>query len=522
MSGMARNMAWRYLSQATSLTGGLVVVAYSLRRLGPSRYGWFALVSTVFGLLGTVDFGLTFSVVRAVARDNERDGADEAAAARREVEVAHATYAALGAVSLVGSGLVAIVLPDIETAHSVALGQLRLTVILVGLALALSLGTSTFAGIPTGRQRFAIPSISLITGSITNVLVVVLALPSLGLVALGWGELAGVLVGQVACVAWLRRYERWFRLFPRGATLAEVRTVAVFAAPLLVLSIGGQVIATTDLLVVGAVTAAGAVALYKVGSLIPTQLVSTLYLGYDTVYPSLSGERDPRAQERMTALLSRVLSFVAGMTFGVLVLLRQDVVQLFVGHPSSLAQELVVLFSITWCANVPVHGLALLLISRGRQGVFVGLVAGEAVANTGLTVLLGILLGAVGPAIATLATLAVSNVLLFPLLIRRELERSPYRWLAQGFGAMALGLSGALAGAGTATLILRAGTTRLVSGSAFTACVGLAGGLLLLGRSGRANLATLLRRAETPSARRIPGLPSLLETTPEIAPPRVP
>lgn len=69
---MGRGIAWRYTCQAVSAAGGLFLVGFAFRRLGASTYGAYALVITVLGLLGTVDYGLNMSVVRAAAVTTRR------------------------------------------------------------------------------------------------------------------------------------------------------------------------------------------------------------------------------------------------------------------------------------------------------------------------------------------------------------------------------------------------------------------------------------------------------------------
>ena len=108
-------------------------------------------------------------------------------------------------------------------------------------------------------------------------------------------------------------------------------------------------------------------------------------------------------------------------------MMRDDVVVVIVGHSSHLASLVLVVFCAAWIANIPVHGLALLLIARGRQGSFIPLVAAEAMANIVLTVCFVEAFGPIGAAEATLLTIAVSNLLILPYVVRREFGFSTFR-----------------------------------------------------------------------------------------------
>jgi len=71
---------------------------------------------------------------------------------------------------------------------------------------------------------------------------------------------------------------------------------------------------------------AAAVALYRVGSLGPNQLVSLVYAGFDATFPSLSASSSKEEQENAVAFLTRVACYGAGIGFGTLVMLRVDIV----------------------------------------------------------------------------------------------------------------------------------------------------------------------------------------------------
>jgi O-antigen/teichoic acid export membrane protein len=369
---------------------------------------------------------------------------------------------------------------------------LPLTVGLVGLSIGLSLATSAYTGLPTGRQQFHVPAIAGILGVIANIAVVVPTLAMLGLPSLGLGLLASTLVSATCAGFWLRVREPWFRLLPGRARWTELRRVGSFAIPLLVISVFGQVIAATDLVVVGSVATAAAVAFYKVGNLAPNQAVTWLFNGFDTVFPSLASTEDVRGQEAATHFLTRVASYVAGSSFCAMVMLRADVVTVIAGHQSNLAEEVLLVFCGVWLVNIPVHGLMVLLIARGRQRVFIPLVVAEAIANLALTIVFAVVIGPIGAALATLVTIVVTNVIVLPVLVRKEIGSS-WRIAGDGFASAVIG--GAVAVAGTLPFLdLGAGVARLAAGICVAGAASVLVGVLLLGRSGREALVAMFKR----------------------------
>jgi O-antigen/teichoic acid export membrane protein len=491
---MGRGIAWRYACQGVSAAGGLFLVGFAFRKLGATTYGAYALVVTVLGLLGTVDYGFNMSVVRAAARDNPSFPVQETAQARRDVQVASSAYGVMGAIALLISVVSIPVLVAVKPRSVGNTYALPLTVGLVGLSVGLSLATSAYTGLPTGRQQFHVPAIAGILGVIANIAVVVPTLGMLGLPSLGLGLLANALVSATFPAIWLKMREPWFHLLPGRARWTEVRRVGSFAIPLLVISVYGQVIAATDLVVVGAVATAAAVAFYKVGNLAPGQTVSWLFNGYDTIFPSLAGTQDQGGQEEATLFLTRVASYVAGSSFCAMVLLRADVVTVLVGSQSTLAEEVLMVFCGVWIINIPVHGLMLLLIARGRQGVFIPLVAAEAIANLALTVVFALVIGPIGAALATLVTIVVTNVIVLPILVRKEIA-SMTSWRIAGNGFACGGIGGAVAAAATLpVLVLGVGWARLAAGLSVAGAASILVGLVLLGRSGRETLLTMFKR----------------------------
>ena len=151
------------------------------------------------------------------------------------------------------------------------------------------------------------------------------------------------------------------------------------------------------------------------------------------------------------------------------------------------------MFCCIWLANVPVHGLNLLLIARGRQNVFIWLVGVEASANLALTIVFAVVIGPIGAAYATLVTIVVSNVIVFPHLVRHEVSSgAARRTVLEALAATAVGGASAALAASPA-LELSTYWSRLLVGLALGGGFSCALGLVLLRQRGRSILASMLR-----------------------------
>jgi hypothetical protein len=102
-------------------------------------------------------------------------------------------------------------------------------------------------------------------------------------------------------------------------------------------------------------------------------------------------------------------------------------------------------------------------------------------------------IGPIGAALATLVTIVVTNVIVLPVLVRKEFApTTSWRIAGNGFACGAIG--GAVAAAAVLPiLVLGLGWARLVAGLGVDGAASILVGLLLLGRSGRETLLTMFK-----------------------------
>jgi O-antigen/teichoic acid export membrane protein len=499
VTGLGRHMSWTYLNVLALAVTNIVITAVAVRRLGPAEYGVVALLLVIATGVVVLDFGLSAATVRATAGRSSAVGAHEAGHLGREVSVAHSTYVVLGIgvflLGLFGAAVVA----SLRVEAGVSTAALVVSIVLVAAWGATFIGSSAVLGVATGCQSFRTIAISGVVGCIVNLGVVLAGIDHLGIVAVALGQLTGLVVQRVWLALSVRRRAIWFGFRPRRASRPEVARVWGFALPLVAMAASAQVVSITDLVVIGWFSTAAAVGLYRVGSLLATQALSVLYRGYDVSFPALVRTRSNDDQDDAARFLGSVASFAAGLGFGVMFLYAPELIRLIAGETDPFASEVLRIFCAAWMVNVPAHGLALLLIARGRHRVMAAVVVGEAVANLVLTVVLVAAVGPVGAAWGTFVTLCVSNAVVLPLAVGADLRPSAvalvWRW---GLLRSAAGAVIALAVFGVVQL-WSGDLGQLLVGSALTAALGLAIGLAVTGADGRTRLRDMLRPAHQAS-----------------------
>lgn len=478
LAGYGRGVGWIYLSLL--LTGGstFFLAAWSVRRVGTAQYGLFALVTSVAALLTIFDYALGLTVQRAGARANGPAGDEN----RATVHAAHGAYVLLGLAGMVVSGVVCAVATLLGPTGRPYLVP---TVALLGAAASLQLATAALPAVALAGRRFSLRSGATVVGVAVRVAVAVAAIGRFGVAGLALAQLVGVVVERVVLAGLVHRRIAWFVLRPTVPDRRALHDVTGSALPLLLISMSGQLFAVSDLVAVGALVGAAAVGVYQVSSLVPLYVAAVLVVGYNVVFPSLAGSDDAAGQEQATAFLTRLFSYVGGIGLALVALLRRDVIALLLGESNDVAEDVLLVLCAMCLANLMVHGLASLLVARGRQQLMARAVAIELPVNIVLTVAFVVSFGAVGAAIGTLVTAVLMNFAILPLVSQGEFGRSALRiTVGDGLLPAGIGVVVALIAAQAAGLTASPALGLLLAGLA-AAVAGAGIGIALLGRSGR-------------------------------------
>lgn len=303
---------------------------------------------------------------------------------------------------------------------------------------------------------------------------------------IGFAVLLGSVGARSFVVHQARRVTPWM-VFQRPAWHnARLREVAAVALPMIVVGIGSQIVATTDVFIISIMGSSASVGLYRAASLIPSQIIYLVFRGYDACFPALAQERDEARQEAATRTLTRIASVAGGVALGGVAWLSPELIKLLTGRSSDLGVDVLRIFAAVWCVNAAAHGLALVLIVRLQHKIFTPLVLGESVVNVVASVVLVRIMGPVGAAWGTLATIAVSNLLLLPLLTRKHLVESSFALvLGNGLLFACLGVAVARLVVWLVSTLGFAGTARLGLAAVGLVLAGAALAAVSIGREGR-------------------------------------
>lgn len=405
--------AWNAVSWAVLAVSGFVTTAVLYRVVGPAGFGVWATVTALKTYMTFLDGGLAFGVTRSSAQRPAK------AETERSIGAACLIYLALAvcalALSLLFMGLPATILGLPVTSADTSGAVMAIA----GVETAVALAFSPVRAILRGRSRFDALALTATVQAVIQTTLVLAFAPVWGLVGVGVAlVLARVVSGLCSAILLTSQH---LKILTLRVGLPDVRRVMRFAAPLWFVAAGTQVGFGTDIPIVGAFFGPDVAGAYAVGATLPLVAVGLLFALIDTAFPRLVDSRKPERQDRSRRLLV-VGSLLASFGFGSLALHAEAVLTVWVGSAVPLTVTVLVIYSLVWALNTPVHVLVLHAVALDRHTVLGPIVICEALANIVLSLVLAVLGFPTGPAVATLLTLGISNLLVLPPLLARRLD----------------------------------------------------------------------------------------------------
>ncbi|MBW3633525.1 MAG: glycosyltransferase [Chloroflexi bacterium] len=411
---------------------GFVTSTVVFRSTGQADYGVWATIAAIRSALLIVDGGLAFGVTRDVALATT---GDEDAVSR--LRMAARVYAVVGiVVALLGVAFAWV--PGALLGIGPSRPEIALITILIAVETALALAFAPANASLRGMGRFDLLAVASLAMAVVGSLLLVWWTPAWGLVGAAAAVVGGRVVGGGVSLALL--FPRFLVVRSSSAAAGQLSRVIRFAGPMWAIAIASAVGMATDVPIVGALFGAGVAGAYGIGAVIPMAVAALMFVLLDTAFPRLT-TLARASVGHVVRILATVGTLVAAIALGSVAASASDLLTIWVGGASDLASRVTGIYALVWLINVPVHVLVLAAIARGQHGLLVPVVLGEAVVNIGLSLALAVMVGPVGPALATLATLAVSNLLLVPALLARTAGVSLVRFLPPILVAGIIGLS---------------------------------------------------------------------------------
>lgn len=348
-----RNVSINYVAAAVAALSTLLMTPVLIRYLGTSGYGAWTIIGSVLAYLELFELGFGVATIKFVAEDAFRDPR----AVNRTINTNAAALAVFGGFALVACLAMARWVPGWFHVPEALSGEVVISFVIIGVALAISIPGDVLGGGLAGHQRYDLLSISNLVTNLATVLAGVLV------VVLGGGLIGlAVVTATLAVAAQALRYAMLRRIMPelslswRHIDRSRLRLTAETSGWFLLRDLTNVVINRMDLIVVGAFLGVNAVAVYAVALKLSQLGQKAMIPLLQVFFPHASALSVTGPRRALAALLvdgTRVALLVASPIMLMLILLGEDVLQVWLGDAFQDA--------------VPV--LAVLAVSRGLQSV---------------------------------------------------------------------------------------------------------------------------------------------------------
>jgi len=407
VTAVAQNVSTRYLAYVIDAVLGLVMLPFNLAHLGMAAYGVWMLTSSITVYFSMLDLGYGGALVRFVAQYRARRDADSL---NQVLSTMSVIYTTLGAVSYLIVVVIAFNLDWITRLTAAEAATSRTLLLIIGAHVALRLSFGVYGGIIVGFQRYHLNNITSIATSIAVAIANVLVLLS------GRGVISLVLVTTSVRVLALLVYRlNAYRAFPglrinwRLFRRDRLREVSGFSVVMLALDGAYKLNYSTDVLVIGAMLGAPAVALWS-----PAQRLTDVALRLsnqlsESLFPIVVDCDEGQRLARLRTILihgTRLSLATVLPIAGGLALVAHPLLMAWLGPTFRQTAVIVQILAIVVVIRVGSAVATVVLKGAGlhiRLTVLVGIMA---VANLACSVLLASRYGLTGVALGTLIPVA--------------------------------------------------------------------------------------------------------------------
>jgi O-antigen/teichoic acid export membrane protein len=416
---LASGSALRFLNLAATSVISILIMPFVVRMLGDRMYGVWALVATMIGYYGVLDFGLVQATSRYLASALGSGDEDEC---NRVFNTGLRIYLALGALVLLGAVVAALLAPRLTRTPEDASLFARLILIL-GLSLALQFPLRIFTGALEGHLRFdRTASLDMLALALRTALTVVVLEAGYRVEGLAWSTLLSYLPSMALTFHFTRRDLPFLHFDAKYWKTQTAKVLFSYSAYSFIAQVANILRFQVDNLVVAGVVGLAAVTHYSVGGKLARSYMDamvTLLGTFVSVFSRKEGAGDFEGLRKTFLFATRLsicLSSFVG--FGLLVWGRPFIARWmgssYLDGYTCLAALVPGLMVALW--QSPSTSL-MFGISKHRFLAISSVI--EGLVNLGLSIVLARKYGIVGVALGTTFPMLVSKIFIQPFYVCR-------------------------------------------------------------------------------------------------------
>lgn len=428
-----------YISLFVTNVTNLMLTPFIIRNLGQSQYGIYSLIGALVGYLSVLDFGLSNTTVRFVAKyraENDKKGEENFLASTLIIYVLISIT-----VLLLGS----IIYFNLDTIFKSSMNESEIRIakimyIILVINLGLSLPINLFKGIISGYERFVFSRV------ITILQIIIRAAVIFILLSLGYKAIAIVLVDAILNIILMilnmiyvfTKLRVRFKL--HQFSLSFLKEIFSYSSLIFISVIVDQFYWRIGHLVLGIIASTSEVAIFSVG-----MTIGQYYISFST---AISGVFLPRitkmvvknaSGEELTDQLikiGRIQFIILGLILSGFTLFGNEFISLWAGKDYSESWVIALLVMIPlFVVLTQTIGISILQ-AKNMHGFRAFVYLGISIINLFVSVLLAKKFGAVGSAAGTTLSLIIGNIIIMNLYYHYKVKLNMKRFFKEVFGGL--------------------------------------------------------------------------------------
>jgi O-antigen/teichoic acid export membrane protein len=418
LGAVTRNVLASWGTHASNLVIGFFLTRYTLDVLGVSTYGSWLLLNSIATYGGLLYCGMGETISRYVAKYHSENDPHRV---NQVVTLVLAVYLAMGSVAFLLSGVLCLTASWWGGWTGDDLLQARLTILILGVNVAVGMTGSVFGGVLHGLRRFDLERAVGFTSDLVRLgLFVVFLNDTYGLVTIALIYFVVTISENVSYIILARRILPTLAVGPSYLDREVLRECGQFSSMSFLSVLAGQLINATDTITIGLVLGKEAIVPYYFGM----RLVHFAKQPIDKIahicMPTAGALQSERDRTRRTRFLVKALGIVLLLVGGAFIgawFFAADVLRLWVGSKLdadqlALSHRILMVLMGAQLIALPCGILRAFLFGSGYARVPALIYLAEAVTNLALSILLCRIYGIEGVAWGT-----TIPVLLFELCV---------------------------------------------------------------------------------------------------------
>lgn len=431
-----------YLSFFTNLGILFIVTPIIVKHLGSTVYGIWAVLGSVIGYLGLLNFGISGASGKYIAEFRAREDGESLS---KLVSSLLMIMLGIGGLTIIICLCLSPFISILFNISSDLISIAQITFLIMGVNAALILVGSLFGSILFGLQRIDLWKSFVILQGITN------ALLSVILLHLGCGLIGMAIAATVSIVTILllygyhfynQKYE--FSFHPRFFSYNIIQQIAPFSIRTFILSLTSQIIHYTSNILISVFLNVALVTPYSLSNKLCFLSTYIFSLITETVSPTFTKYYTLNNFENLKLLYIRVVKVTTAIVIPIIIFFitcGHPFINLWVGKSNFVGMPIFIIFNLMLIPHALGTPAGLLLQAIGENKAFMYSEMVNAVLNLLLSTILVKYYGLMGIALGTLLAHACTSTWFIPFLACRHIKLSVTRYIMSGiFPPVLLGI----------------------------------------------------------------------------------